>query len=347
MSRRLPAFFDACNDVDRATGLRYFEERHVRPGQVLFAEGQPAEALLCVLEGELEVRSGEVVLAVVGPGDLVGEMALFERSLRTASVRARSDAVVLVLDREGYERLRDVMHPLGVALEQTALNLQIERMRALGDRIARLAEGTPWRQGRPTARFLARLREAFGVGGAIAAQIHPIATLAQSPIFKGAPVAALKALAPAFGVMGYSAGHLLCTEGEMGSEMFLLAEGEVDVVVATEADRVQHLATLEPGAAFGMVSLAQDRPRMATCVARTAVAVLVLERPNWDALLAEPHITGSAFRRALLKGMSEQISFTNHQLAAFESDREEPDLLRAGAGVDTHGGWMGRVRGPE
>lgn len=337
MSRRLPNLFDELNDVDRVTGLRQFEERRVRAGRVVLEEGAPAEHLLCVLEGELEIRSGEVRLGLAQPGDLVGELALFERSTRSASVRARTDAVILLLSRDAYERLRDVMHPLGVALEKAALSLQIQRMRTIGDRIAALAEGTSVRFGRPSSRFLARLRELFGVGGAAAANVVPVATLARSPIFKGAPLEALKQIAPSFATAGFSAGHRLCTEGEHGEEMYVLAEGEVDVVVSTGEDRVQQLASLKPGAAFGMIGLEQSRPRMATCVARTPVAVCVLDRPGWERLVADPHIAGSAFRRALLKGMGEQIAFTNKQLAAFEARAADHGLLRiAGAGVETH-----------
>ncbi|MBW1878567.1 MAG: cyclic nucleotide-binding domain-containing protein, partial [Deltaproteobacteria bacterium] len=117
-----------------------------------------------------------------------------------------------------------------------------------------------------------------------------------------------------------------------------------DVVVSTREGRVHLLAVLEQGAVFGMLSLAQDRPRMATCVAKTKVGVMVLDRKGWDHLVNEPHLAGSTFRRALLRGMAEQIATTNRQLADFETrTRESEDALRmAGAAVDTHGGAFRR-----
>ena len=42
----------------------------------------------------------EQVLARMGPGDFFGEMSLFDRSPRSATVQADSDATLLVLDRE-------------------------------------------------------------------------------------------------------------------------------------------------------------------------------------------------------------------------------------------------------
>jgi len=345
MPRKLPAIFDGLNDVDQATALRYFEEREVPAGEVLIREGEPARGLVCVLEGQLQIRSGDTVLGTATDGDLVGEMALFEQTLRTASVVAAKPTRILVLRLEGYERLRDVMHPLGAALEHHALKLQTERMRRLGDRISALAEGTSAGFNRPTERFFQGLKTLFGMGGlSVVVQINPIATLRYSTIFADAPLEALRQIAQVFTLAAYAPGQVLITEGEVGQEMYILAEGEVDVVVSTREGRVQHLATLEQGAAFGMLSLAQDQPRMATCVAKTKVGVMVLDRKGWDRLVNEPYLAGSTFRRGLLRGMAEQIAVSNKQLAEFESRaRESQEALRlAGAAVDTHGGTFRR-----
>ena len=82
---------------------------------------------------------------------------------------------------------------------------------------------------------------------------------------------------------------------------------------------------------------------MATCVAKTKVGVMSLDRKAWDYLVNEPYLAGSTFRRALLRGMTEQISISNKQLADFEAQRKDTTaLMRAGAAVDTHGGNFGR-----
>ena len=53
--------------------------------------------------GEVEVvretDEGEVPLAVLGPGDFFGEMSIFEREVRSATVRARGEARVLTVDK--------------------------------------------------------------------------------------------------------------------------------------------------------------------------------------------------------------------------------------------------------
>src|SRR5688500_6637278 len=86
--RALPPLFSTLNDVDVYTALRQIEEREVAAGTAVITEGNPAEGLIVVASGELEIRSRGVVLGHARDGDLVGEMALFESGSRTATVHA-------------------------------------------------------------------------------------------------------------------------------------------------------------------------------------------------------------------------------------------------------------------
>ncbi|HTL58548.1 MAG TPA: cyclic nucleotide-binding domain-containing protein [Candidatus Limnocylindrales bacterium] len=70
------------------------------PGEILFKEGDPPISTLLVLKGKLEVfvqRQGlELILREPGPGAILGELAVLCEIPRSASLRAVSDAVVLV-----------------------------------------------------------------------------------------------------------------------------------------------------------------------------------------------------------------------------------------------------------
>jgi cytochrome P450 len=68
-----------------------------RPGEMLMAQGASSPNCYVIQEGEVEVsRSGEIV-AVLGAGDVVGEMGVLFGSSRSASVKAVSDVVALSL----------------------------------------------------------------------------------------------------------------------------------------------------------------------------------------------------------------------------------------------------------
>jgi len=83
----------------------------------------------------------EQVLARVGPGDFFGEMALFDRSPRSATVQADTDVILLVLDRTALARLTEDSPRAAAAFFQSLVHVFIERLRASGDLVA---EVTRW-----------------------------------------------------------------------------------------------------------------------------------------------------------------------------------------------------------
>jgi CRP/FNR family transcriptional regulator, cyclic AMP receptor protein len=74
-------------------------------GQVLTTEGQPGFEFFIVLEGEVEVRQGDRVIATRRPGEYVGEIALLGRRPRTATVVATTPVSLEVLSRREFVSL--------------------------------------------------------------------------------------------------------------------------------------------------------------------------------------------------------------------------------------------------
>jgi CRP/FNR family transcriptional regulator len=91
-----------------------------------------------VQEGEVEVyteqEGEEVSLAVRKAGELIGEMAIFEREVRSASVRARGEARVLTLDKRNFLRRINEDPSLAFRIVQA----MSERIRELSEEVARL-----------------------------------------------------------------------------------------------------------------------------------------------------------------------------------------------------------------
>jgi CRP/FNR family transcriptional regulator, cyclic AMP receptor protein len=76
-----------------------------RRGQILFVEGDTGDSLLLIVDGTLKAYSTsaegeEFLLAVVGPGETLGELVLADGGSRSASVAAMTDAAVLRLPRQ-------------------------------------------------------------------------------------------------------------------------------------------------------------------------------------------------------------------------------------------------------
>ena len=76
-------------------------------GTEIFHEGQDADAAFLVLEGQVEVRKrtdeGHKVIATLGNGDVLGEMALFGGVHRSADAVAVSDTKAFRLSRADFE----------------------------------------------------------------------------------------------------------------------------------------------------------------------------------------------------------------------------------------------------
>ncbi len=77
----------------------------VAPGRVLTREGGAGHEFIVVLEGEVEIRQGNEVIATCGAGDYVGEIALIEKRPRTATVVATSPAMLDVIGQQEFTEL--------------------------------------------------------------------------------------------------------------------------------------------------------------------------------------------------------------------------------------------------
>ena len=100
---RVPLF----SDMDPASlkSLEAFSFRRVfAPGELIVEEGRTGNGLFVVISGQVEVMKGlgserEQPMAVLGPGEPFGEMALLGEWKRSASVRATQEVECLGLDR--------------------------------------------------------------------------------------------------------------------------------------------------------------------------------------------------------------------------------------------------------
>src|SRR3989441_11400900 len=106
---RLPWLASLPAEVRAQVRRRFFRITHPF-GAVIVREGEPADALYVLTSGRARVvkrgdNGDEVPLNVLRAGDVFGEMALLERTTRTATVRASSDVEVWRLDPAVFDEL--------------------------------------------------------------------------------------------------------------------------------------------------------------------------------------------------------------------------------------------------
>ena len=89
--------------------FKYVEpNRHYRAGELIFKQGDTAQEMYVVKEGEVEIlleeRDEQKVLEVIGSYGIFGEMALVDNSPRSASAVAQTDVALLAIDEEGFQK---------------------------------------------------------------------------------------------------------------------------------------------------------------------------------------------------------------------------------------------------
>jgi CRP/FNR family cyclic AMP-dependent transcriptional regulator len=77
----------------------------LQAGLVLFSEGEPGQSMYVLMEGSAAVCVGGEVIEVAAAGALLGEMALVNSSVRSATVITRSDCRVISINRSQFDAL--------------------------------------------------------------------------------------------------------------------------------------------------------------------------------------------------------------------------------------------------
>jgi CRP-like cAMP-binding protein len=111
-------------------------------GDVIVRQGELGDCMYVVQSGEVEVvqatNGGEHRLAILGTGDFFGEMAVFEKEVRSATVRAHGEARALKVDKRTLLRRIKEDPLLAVNLLQT----MSQRIRDLNAHLAALQGGS-------------------------------------------------------------------------------------------------------------------------------------------------------------------------------------------------------------
>jgi CRP/FNR family cyclic AMP-dependent transcriptional regulator len=83
-----------------------------RPGQVIFSQGDPADAIFYIVRGKLKIivtseRGKEAMIAMLGEGDFFGDTCLIGQDRRTSTAVALTEAVLVRFDKAEIRRVLD------------------------------------------------------------------------------------------------------------------------------------------------------------------------------------------------------------------------------------------------
>ena len=119
------------------------EESHAL-GTKIFQHGDAGDKLYLILEGKVRISRdvpgmGEEALAVLGPGQLFGEMALLDESPRSADARVHERCRLLVIPKDGFDDLLFLHKDLAYEVLWSIVRMLVSRLRETTNKLTFLS----------------------------------------------------------------------------------------------------------------------------------------------------------------------------------------------------------------
>ena len=112
-------------------------------GEIIIQQGDEGNCMYVIQEGQVEVilenEGQEIKVGVRDKGEFIGEMAIFDRDVRSATIRSLGQSRVLTVDKKNF--LRRVHEDPSLAFR--LVEIMSKRIRELGEEITRLQQDKP------------------------------------------------------------------------------------------------------------------------------------------------------------------------------------------------------------
>ena len=132
-----PSALDDLKLADARRVVTYMHPQLISAGTVFIHEGEVKgnDYMMLVLEGDISVESelpgndGSLVVNIIGPGHLIGEMGVLDGSPRSATCTAVTDIAAAVLSRSALRRLLKAEPAVGARLLLAISKRMADRLR--------------------------------------------------------------------------------------------------------------------------------------------------------------------------------------------------------------------------
>jgi CRP-like cAMP-binding protein len=282
-------------------------------GSIIYFSGDKAEHAFVLQKGAVlltgaEITTGAPVTEQITPGGFFGIKSCIGHFPREETATVLVDSVALMMTLEEFEgvftgnkqliikmlqffsaQLRTLHHKTETLLKS---NVNMDQPTGMLD-VAKsfYNEGQYKACGEVCNRLLARFPAAASVNEAKAVLQNAAArttqeTISQNPAAMPVFTGMGSFMAPAFDrfFKKFEPGELIIAEYDTGDTFYLLQSGSVQTVKCANGAKT-NLGQLKPGDFFGEMSILENSPRTASCVALTAVEVLEFNKENFELLV--------------------------------------------------------------
>jgi CRP-like cAMP-binding protein len=117
--------------------LPFMEKETYKEGDNIIVMGERNDRIRLIIEGRVEVRKDEVLLAEFGEGDAFGEMEVLDMIASAATIRALSNVTVMSISNRTLHRIyKDDLKTFSLFIMNLARDLS-RRLRKMDDKVTR------------------------------------------------------------------------------------------------------------------------------------------------------------------------------------------------------------------
>jgi CRP-like cAMP-binding protein len=295
---------DGMPEAELAELARVARRRDLLPGEVLWREGDEAQAMLFIVDGRVSISlrlpgDRTVEVTSLGSGEVLGEIPLLDGGRHSATASVIEPATLLSLSRAEFAALVSRRTPTAFALKRRIAGVACGRLRL---QLARLAVSLG--DGDPPGTAGTEPPELEYCGPPDSAYVQRMAT------FRAFDSLALWGFLTAGRFARCPAGRTLVAEGTPSTACYLTMNGAVEKVIVRGGRRIR-VGLAGPGQAFGYETLIDGRPSPVTASTRERTLLLVLPQEAWDRLFggdtAGSHVFLDVIHRDLMAALRQAL----------------------------------------
>ena len=320
---------------------RIFQPMSFPAAAHLMRQGQPADGAYLIESGSVEVYTalpggGESSVAALGPGAVLGEMALLDSGIRSASVLARTAVAAHFIERDAFRMLLSQRNAAAFAIQNRITLTLCERLRQLNGKVG----------------------EADGAGAAppleaaVPARVAPRrgscsfdwrAFLPVLPLFRRYGPAELAEFAAAAQVMELSRGQPLFRHGDPAETCYVVVRGALEITGARNG-QAHRIGVLGPGRLCGILAMIEGAPHSMSAAARENAVLLEIGKDAFARLFKGDDRVAARFQEVVNQELLQALARTNNHLTRLVSQarirggrqeaRKAEELERALGGQD-------------
>lgn len=290
--------------------LRIFERIAFEPGARIRRQGHPADSAFVIESGKADVVTalpggGEAMVATLGPGSVLGEMALLESGTCSATVIAREPVTGYFIEHDGFRMLLAQRNRAAFTIQNRITLTLCRRLRDLNAKI--LACDTPEDVAPPLA---ARAGDGMRRGRCL---FDFKAFLPVLPVFRRFSAAEVASFAGMTEVIEAERGSVLFRQGDAAEVCYMVVRGAVEITGARDGRR-HRIGILGPGRLCGTLAMIEGQAHSMGAAARENAVLLEIGAPSFNRLFNENDRISAHFQDAINRELLQALARTNNHL---------------------------------